>query len=57
MLRSDQRGDSDARETRSVSLSPTAICVLMGGPSAEHEVSLVSGRAIATALRRAAATT
>jgi D-alanine-D-alanine ligase len=33
-----------------VSLPPTAIAVLLGGPSAEHDVSLVSGRAIATAL-------
>ena len=33
-----------------MSLSPTAIAVLLGGPSAEHDVSLVSGRAIATAL-------
>jgi D-alanine-D-alanine ligase len=31
-------------------LPPTAIAVLMGGPSAEHDVSLVSGRAIAAAL-------
>ncbi len=31
-------------------LPPTAIAVLLGGPSAEHDVSLVSGRAIATAL-------
>jgi D-alanine-D-alanine ligase len=29
----------------------TAIAVLFGGPSAEHHVSLVSGRAVATALR------
>ena len=33
-----------------MSLPPTAIAVLLGGPSAEHDVSLVSGRAIATAL-------
>jgi len=33
-----------------VSLPPTSIAVLFGGPSAEHDVSLVSGRAIATAL-------
>ena len=33
-----------------VSLAPTSIAVLLGGPSAEHDVSLVSGRAIATAL-------
>jgi D-alanine-D-alanine ligase len=33
-----------------VSLPVTSISVLMGGPSAEHEVSLVSGRAIAGAL-------
>lgn len=31
-------------------LPPTRIAVLMGGPSAEHDVSLVSGRAIASAL-------
>ncbi len=31
-------------------LPPTPIAVLMGGPSAEHDVSLVSGRAIANAL-------
>jgi D-alanine-D-alanine ligase len=31
-------------------LPPTPIAVLLGGPSAEHDVSLVSGRAIATAL-------
>jgi D-alanine-D-alanine ligase len=33
-----------------VALPPTAISVLFGGPSAEHDVSLVSGRSIATAL-------
>jgi D-alanine-D-alanine ligase len=33
-----------------MSLPRTAIAVLLGGPSAEHDVSLVSGRAIATAL-------
>ncbi len=33
-----------------MTLAPTAIAVLLGGPSAEHDVSLVSGRAIATAL-------
>jgi D-alanine-D-alanine ligase len=33
-----------------MSLPRTAIAVLMGGPSAEHDVSLVSGRAIAAAL-------
>ncbi len=33
-----------------MTLLPTAIAVLLGGPSAEHDVSLVSGRAIATAL-------
>ncbi len=33
-----------------MSLPPTAIAVLLGGPSAEHDVSLVSGRAIAGAL-------
>lgn len=32
------------------SLPSTRIAVLMGGPSAEHDVSLVSGRAIASAL-------
>ncbi len=32
------------------SLPPTSIAVLLGGPSAEHDVSLVSGRAIAAAL-------
>lgn len=31
-------------------LASTSICVLLGGPSAEHDVSLVSGRAIANAL-------
>ena len=31
-------------------LPPTPIVVLLGGPSAEHDVSLVSGRAIAAAL-------
>ncbi len=31
-------------------LPPTPVAVLLGGPSAEHDVSLVSGRAIATAL-------
>lgn len=36
-----------------MSLPPTAIAVLLGGPSAEHDVSLVSGRAVATALRGA----
>ena len=30
---------------------PTVIAVLLGGPSAEHDVSLVSGRSIAAALR------
>ena len=33
------------------SLPPTRIAVLFGGPSAEHDVSLVSGRAIAAGLR------
>jgi D-alanine-D-alanine ligase len=33
-----------------MTLQPTAIAVLLGGPSAEHDVSLVSGRAIAAAL-------
>ncbi len=32
--------------------SPVPVAVLLGGPSAEHDVSLVSGRAIAAALRR-----
>lgn len=31
-------------------MKPTRIAVVMGGPSAEHDVSLVSGRAIAAAL-------
>ena len=35
---------------RRVALSPMAISVLFGGPSAEHDVSLVSGRSIARAL-------
>jgi D-alanine-D-alanine ligase len=34
-----------------MSLPRTAVAVLLGGPSAEHEVSLVSGRAIAAGLR------
>jgi D-alanine-D-alanine ligase len=33
-----------------MTLPATSIAVLFGGPSAEHDVSLVSGRAIATAL-------
>ena len=33
-----------------MTLPRTAIAVLLGGPSAEHDVSLVSGRAIAAAL-------
>lgn len=33
-----------------MTLPQTAIAVLLGGPSAEHDVSLVSGRAIADAL-------
>ncbi len=33
-----------------MTLPSTAIAVLFGGPSAEHDVSLVSGRAIATSL-------
>ena len=33
-----------------MTLPPTSVTVLLGGPSAEHDVSLVSGRAIATAL-------
>jgi len=33
-----------------MNLRPTTVAVLLGGPSAEHDVSLVSGRAIATAL-------
>jgi D-alanine-D-alanine ligase len=36
--------------SRRVALLPTSISVLFGGPSAEHEVSLVSGRSIAGAL-------
>ena len=31
-------------------MKPTSIAILIGGPSAEHDVSLVSGRAIAAAL-------
>ena len=31
-------------------MNSTSICVLIGGPSAEHDVSLVSGRAIAASL-------
>ena len=31
-------------------MNPTSIAVVLGGPSAEHDVSLVSGRAIAAAL-------
>ncbi len=31
-------------------MKPTSVCVLLGGPSAEHDVSIVSGRAIANAL-------
>jgi D-alanine-D-alanine ligase len=31
-------------------VKPTRVAVLLGGPSAEHDVSLVSGRAIAAAL-------
>lgn len=34
------------------SAAPVPVAVLMGGPSAEHDVSLVSGRAIADALAR-----
>lgn len=33
-----------------MTLAATSIAVVFGGPSAEHDVSLVSGRAIATAL-------
>ncbi len=33
-----------------VTLLPTSLAVVFGGPSAEHDVSLVSGRAIASAL-------
>ena len=33
-----------------MTLPPTVVAVLLGGPSAEHDVSLVSGRAIAMAL-------
>jgi D-alanine-D-alanine ligase len=36
-----------------VTLARTSIAVLFGGPSAEHDVSLVSGRAVATALAEA----
>jgi D-alanine-D-alanine ligase len=34
-----------------MTLAPQSIAVLLGGPSAEHDVSIVSGRAIAAALR------
>jgi D-alanine-D-alanine ligase len=34
-----------------VTLAAQSIAVLLGGPSAEHDVSIVSGRAIAAALR------
>lgn len=34
-----------------MTLPATTIAVLFGGPSAEHEISLMSGRAVATALR------
>lgn len=34
-----------------MSLAPQSVAVLLGGPSAEHDVSIVSGRAIAAALR------
>jgi D-alanine-D-alanine ligase len=33
-------------------MSPTTVLVLMGGPDAEHQVSLMSGREVAQALRR-----
>ncbi len=33
-------------------LTPAPVAVLLGGPSAEHDVSLVSGRAIAAALEQ-----
>ena len=36
-----------------MTLPRTAIAVLLGGPSAEHDVSLVSGRAIGSALAQA----
>jgi D-alanine-D-alanine ligase len=41
--------ETDPRSRRPT-LPPSAICVLLGGPSAEHDVSLVSGRSIAAAL-------
>ena len=47
--RAHDRTIDDAARPR-MTLPPTAIAVLLGGPSAEHDVSLVSGRAIATAL-------
>ncbi len=43
--RDDIAGDEPVRRR-----SPVPVAVLLGGPSAEHDVSLVSGRAIAAAL-------
>jgi len=46
-------GDATARAARVATLPP--IVVLLGGPSAEHDVSIVSGSAIAAALGDAGA--
>src|SRR6185312_9100585 len=46
-------GDATARAARVATLPP--IVVLLGGPSAEHDVSIVSGSAIAAALADAGA--
>jgi D-alanine-D-alanine ligase len=42
---------SGAASGWAVRLPPTPVAVLLGGPSAEHDVSIVSGLAIARALR------
>ena len=44
------RAGSRRREGSAPRMKSTSIAVLIGGPSAEHDVSLVSGRAIAAAL-------
>ncbi len=48
------RSDAGAHADRpGAAQPPIPVAVLLGGPSAEHDVSLVSGRAIADALRGA----
>jgi len=44
---------TEAYKSMRNNIDPLHVCVLMGGPSAEHDISLSSGKAVAYALREA----